>query len=82
MSDTTMAYGFVDAKEEAKEYVGSFPLETQNVEARVFMHAILNYFRELGVPEDEREAIMFACCNARLAEWHEGYESAKRVWQP
>lgn len=77
----SMAYTFTDAKDEAIAHVSSLPLDSQNEMGRVFMHSILNYFRELGVPADEREEIMHACSSARLSEWHEGYATAKRVWQ-
>lgn len=81
MSDTTTSYGWAEAYKEAEAHVASFPIETANNEALLFTHAILNYLRELGVPEEERQKILFACSGARMSEWREGWEACKHTFR-
>lgn len=81
MRDIATSYDWAEAYREAEAYVASFPIETANNEARLFTHAILNYFRALGVSEEERQAILFSCSSARMSEWHEGWEASKSVYQ-
>lgn len=65
----TIGYTFEIALADATRYVEGYPLESQPPEARIFMHAILDYFKELGVPREERDRILSAWTTASLATW-------------
>jgi len=86
----TIGYTFETALADATRYVEGYPLESQPPEARIFMHAILDYFKELGVPRAERDRILGAWTNQSLATWgrafhigwDKGYEYGKSKTAP
>jgi hypothetical protein len=69
----TIGYKFETALADATRYVEGYPLESQPPEARIFMHAILDYFKELGVPREERDSILSAWTTASLATWERAF---------
>jgi hypothetical protein len=69
----TIGYTFEIALADATRYVEGYPLESQPPEARIFMHAILDYFKELGVPREERDRILSAWTTASLATWERAF---------
>lgn len=86
----TIGYNFETALSDARLYVEAFPMKSEVTEARVFFHAMLGYFKELGVGKTEREKIIeeWTAVEIRLWEqgwrkgWNSGLESAKRLTPP
>lgn len=83
----TIGYTFETALDDAKRYVEVFPLYSQPREARIFMHAMLDYFKELGVGRAERDKILSTWTDASLAirqsafniGWEKGREYGSRT---
>lgn len=86
----TIGFTFETALADAKRYVEAYPLVSQPNETRIFMHAMLNYFQELGVRRVERDRILAAWTEAVLAAsergfnigWDKGYEYGKSKTAP
>lgn len=64
---------FDDILAGAKRYVEMYPLVSQPNETRIFMHAMLNYFQELGVRRVERDRIVAAYVAATGAVWTDAF---------
>ena len=82
----TIGYTFETALADAQRYIEAYPLSSQPDEARIFMHAMLDYFKELGVSGAERDQILSAWTRGSLAVWERahgigwdaGYNCGKR----
>ena len=90
LTEKTATSTFDDILAGAKRYVEMYPLVSQPNETRIFMHAMLNYFQELGVRRVERDRILAAWTEAVLAAsergfnigWDKGYEYGKSKTAP
>ena len=86
----TIGYTFETALADAQRYIEAYPLSSQPDEARIFMHAMLDYFKELGVSSVERDQILSAWTRGSLATWgrasdiawKRGYEFGKSRTTP
>lgn len=70
----TIGYTFETAMADAKRYVEAYPLESQPEDARIFMHAMISYFGELGVGREERDRILGAWTTASLTTWQRAFD--------
>jgi hypothetical protein len=84
----TIGYTIDTAIADAWRFVTETPLAEHRAisdESRVAFHAILNYFRELGVGREDRKKIIELFSDGETAEfergwskgWDAGWESAK-----
>lgn len=69
----TIGYTFETALADAQRFVNDYPLHAQPPATRVFMHAMLDYFKELGVGRAERDAILAAYVAATGAVWTDAF---------
>ena len=74
----------------AWRFVEQYPSQGSSNESRVMYHALIHYFRELGVSKDDIQKIRELIWDAEFAEfdrgwskgWDAGYESGKEASAP
>ena len=69
----TEGYDVTQAIAEAETFVADYPAEGSTPEARIFYHAIIGYFRELGISDDDRKQIMGLYITAEFTTWQRGW---------
>lgn len=86
----TIGYTIDTAIVDAWRFVDAYESKASSQESRVAYHAILNYFRELGVHSDDIAKIRSLLVDADWAEfergwskgWDSGYEAGKEASAP
>ena len=62
-----------DAIAGAKEFVLMHPARSSTPEARIFYHAVMDYFRELGISSEDRKKIIELWVEAECSTWRKGW---------
>jgi hypothetical protein len=86
----TIGYTIHTAVADAWRFVTDNPVANSTNESRVAYHAIMSYFRELGVHTADIHEVMRLLVEGEMAEfgrgwaagWDAGWESAKKVTAP
>lgn len=69
----TEGYDVTQAIISAEMYVMANPAQGTTPAARIFYLAVMNYFRELGISEEENKKIVELWVEAEFSTWQKGW---------